>query len=107
METRQKEILAFQTQRTINALCKNFLNILEDLTEEYDRYFDKSKRYTLGEGLIEPPENFLTDDHFTYLRKKVLDRGGEATRDLLHELEKYNIILAMDKGDSNEGKSEN
>lgn len=87
---KEKEILAFQLQRNVSMLCKNFLIILEDLQEEYDRYFLEN---TKGIKLIAPPEEFLSDKHFDHLRKRILDRGGEITRDLLQELDKYEVNL--------------
>jgi len=93
----QREILSFQVQRTISALCKNFLNVLEDLQEEYDRYFNKSDIMPPGARLLEPPESFLNDRHFEHLRKRILDKGGDSTRDLLDELNKYHVRLSTNE----------
>jgi len=95
MAQEDKDIILFQVQRTITALCKNFLNVLEDLQEEYDRYLEGS----VGESLpakvaqYQLAEKFLDDKHYGYLRKKVLDKGGELNRELQSEIDKYNIDL--------------
>ncbi len=96
METGQRDILAFQAQRAISALCKNFLNIVEDLQEEYDRYFEDNKlggTGSISDIIQKPPENFLNERHFDHLRKRILDKGGDATRDLLEEFQKYKVRL--------------
>lgn len=85
MAMEQKDILSFQVQRSISSLCKNFLNMLEDLSEEYERYFENPE---------EPPENFLDNKHFDHLRKRVLDKGGDTARDLIEELNKYEVRLS-------------
>lgn len=100
----QKEILQFQAQRTVTVLCKYFLNILEDLADEYDRYFDQAE-YMGGASLSKGmPENFLNDKHFSYLRKKVLDKGGDASRELLQELDRYNVRLMTNEELQAQGK---
>jgi hypothetical protein len=83
----EKEILSFQAQRALSNLSKNFLTILEDLAEEYDRYFNPV------EGPGQPPEKFLDEKHFDHLRKRVLDKGGDVSRDLLEEFKKYDVRL--------------
>src|SRR6266478_4004593 len=93
MDTGQRDILAFQAQRAISALCKHFLNVIEDLQEEYDRYVEPSEYTTPSVRLLEPPESFLNDRHFDHLRKRILDRGGDVTRDLLEEFQKYKVRL--------------
>ena len=73
--------------------------MLEDLQEEYDRYFDKEQRLggqTSVSSLLEPPENFLSDKHFDHLRKRILDKGGDTTRDLMEELNKYEVRLSVE-----------
>lgn len=98
----QKEIFSFQVQRTISALSKNFLNILEDLAEEYDRRLD-FKGTDFGEKNY-PPEDFLNDNHFSHLRKRILDRGGDAARELSQEIEKYKINLLTNEELQNEAR---
>lgn len=93
VKEQERDILSFQIQRNISALCKHCLNILEDLQAEYDRYFDKSKVMPPGARIQLPPEMFLSNDHFEHLRKRVLDKGGDLTRDLLDELNKYDVRL--------------
>jgi hypothetical protein len=80
----EREILAFQIQRACSNLSKNMLIILEDLQQELDRRVQGSANY---------PDDFLDEKHFNHLRKRILDKSGDAVRDLQEELEKYHVRL--------------
>lgn len=91
-----KEIILFQIHRGITVLCKHFLNLVEDLQEEYDRYLVED-----GNTHGELADRFLDDKHFGYLRKKILDKGGEINRELHNEISKYK--LEMQRNEKEEG----
>lgn len=56
----QKEILTFQNKRIVTQLSKQFLEILEDLQ----------------------PDHGISDEKYQRLRKRVLDRGNDAIREM-------------------------
>ena len=60
-DTREKEFLQFQINRKVKNLYKNFLFILEDL---------KSQGYD------------ISDEDFQRCRKRVLDHGNDAIREI-------------------------
>jgi hypothetical protein len=93
------EIIQFQAQRTITVLCKSFLNLLEDLQEEYDRRLESWQ--VQAKNTLVSANDFLDEKHYDYLRKKVLDKGGELNRELQAEMDKYDFIL---KRNGNENK---
>lgn len=92
MDHGHRDILAFQIERTVASLCKNFLYILEDLQQEHNSHFQK-----LLDGLPSEYQNIIIQadyfdkDKFSHLRKRILDKGGEFTRDLEEELNKYKV----------------
>lgn len=100
MDKRNQEIVVFQTQRAFSALCKNFLYILEGLKKEHEFNFTKLKNALPPEyhSLLTQAE-FLDASRYSYLRKLILDRGGDANREITQELLKYNIQLKRDEGE--------
>jgi hypothetical protein len=87
-----RDILLFQVNRVLNATCKNFLVILEGIWHEHDSQFEKLRAAIPKEyhNLITQAE-FLDSKKYSYLRKLVLDRGGDANRELQTEIEKFEI----------------
>jgi hypothetical protein len=67
-----KEFLQFQIRRKITNLYKNFLFILEDL---------KSEQYN------------MSDEAYQRHRKRILDHGNDAIRDIEECLESLKINL--------------
>ena len=87
-----RDILLFQVNRVLNSMCKNFLSILEGIWREHDSQFEKLKaaipeRY---HSLITQAE-FLDSKKYSYLRKLVLDKGGDSNRELSDEIKKFNV----------------
>lgn len=75
-----KEYIVFQINRNIINLYKRYLNILEDIQEEHSSMLNK-----LNKDLnIEKLKNvdYFDDNKYNYFRKKVLDLGNEALRDI-------------------------
>lgn len=86
------EVLRFQQERIIKNLFRGFLEVLEDVEEDHNNSLDR-----LVEALPEEQKKLVDlADHLTpekgqQLRKRVLDRGNGALRDLDTLLKGYLI----------------
>lgn len=81
----QDEIRQFQIRRSIVALYKAFLIILEDLEEDHIDNFEKLySALKESEALIKQADYF-TKEKASYLRKKVLDAGNDCIRNIIGE----------------------
>jgi predicted esterase YcpF (UPF0227 family) len=66
-----KEFLNFQSKRKIISLCKNFLVLLEDVKDD----------------------GCMSDEYYQKLRKKVLDDGNDAVREIEEYHNRLNITF--------------
>jgi hypothetical protein len=85
-------ILAFSARRNITTLFKEFLDILEDLSDDHNEALNKLVK-TL------PPDSqkqLYLADHFTnekmeQLRKRILSKGNDAIRTIENEINKFDV----------------
>ena len=79
-------------QRNTVALFKGFLMMLEDLQKEHQINFDKLRNSLPEEysSLLEQGDYFC-DDKLQHLRKRTLDIGNEAIRNIEGEFENFTI----------------
>jgi len=78
-----REIALFHIARTITNLFKKFLFLLEDLREEHNTFTLKVKKLIPNEKLAEfEAAEYFDDRKFSYLRKKILDSGNEAKKEV-------------------------
>tara|TARA_R110000824_G_scaffold27407_3_gene93147 strand:- start:2187 stop:2471 length:285 start_codon:yes stop_codon:yes gene_type:complete len=89
-----KDILDFQVNRSITALYKQFLVMLEDLQEEHLRCVNKIKR----ESSVNLDEyNYLDQTKMDYLRKKTLDSGNNCKREIMTVIDHFSTLNANEK----------
>jgi hypothetical protein len=69
--SKEKDYLLFQTRRKIVNLFKNFFFILEDLSID----------------------GKISQDKYQQMRKRVLDHGNNAIREIEEDINKFNITL--------------
>ena len=89
-----EEVLRFQLHRVTISLFKSFLIILEDLGLEHDQACQKL--YDALPDQYKPfvdLADYLTEEKSGLLRKKVLDAGGDAKRQIDDILKTFNITL--------------
>ena len=67
-----KELFLFQIRRKITNIYKNFFFIIEDLQD-------------LGYN--------ISDEQYSKIRKRILDSGNDAIREIEEQLNQYNISL--------------
>lgn len=88
------KILAFSVRRNITSLFKDFLVILENLSEDHNEALNKLVK-TL------PPDSqkqLYLADHFTndkmeQLRKRILAKGNDSIRSVETDMKNYNITF--------------
>ena len=90
-----KKFVLFQLQRNITALYKNYIVLTEDLQQDHYAFLRKLKEAGVSEELLNKLDYFDAEK-YTYIRKKILDVGNEANRDL----EKYFQALDMNLNES-------
>lgn len=88
------DVLRFQHERITKNLFKKFLVILEDVESEHNTALGKLYN-SLPEAYKPFVElaDYLDEDKVKALRKKVLDSGGDACRELDALVDQFNIKL--------------
>jgi len=86
-----RQLLSAEIRRSVVRLFKLYLNNLEDIKHLHLIAVEKLSR-KLSESEIETL-NYLDDNHYDLIRKRVLDNGNEAIRDLANLLDKFEVSL--------------
>jgi hypothetical protein len=88
-----KELLEFQVNRNIINLYKTFLIVLEDMHDQHAIEFKKLKNALPENEELINQADYWTEDRMEFLRKKVLDQGNDAKREIIGQLEKFNLTI--------------
>jgi len=89
----ERELLEFQVLRNIVNLYKSFLILVEDLSEDHESQFEKLKEaLPEHEDLLSQAE-YLDEAQLNYLRKKILDAGNHARREIFSCMENFEIYF--------------
>lgn len=88
-----KELLEFQINRNIINLYKSFLIIMEDMHDQHNSNYKKLKK-ALPENLeLINQADYWDEARMEFLRKKVLDNGNDALREIIGQLEQFNLTI--------------
>tara|TARA_Y100000401_G_C8302315_1_gene214864 strand:+ start:643 stop:939 length:297 start_codon:yes stop_codon:yes gene_type:complete len=88
-----KDIISFQVHRNIINLYKKYFEITEDLLRDHKLYKDRIKNATLDDASIVDELDYFTEDRFNQTRKKILDAGNDAVREIDKTLEFITVSL--------------
>jgi hypothetical protein len=93
-----KDVISFQVHRNIVNLYKRYFEITEDLLIDHKNFISKiESRLTDLEVDVKKMNikeiDYFTEKKFNQIRKKILDVGNDATRELDRTLEFVNIEL--------------
>jgi len=88
-----KELLEFQINRNIINLYKSFLVMLEDMHDQHDNNFNKLKRALPRDQHLIDQADYWDEDRMEYLRKKILDSGNHSLREIMGQLEQFNLTI--------------
>ena len=80
-----KDLLSFQIHRNIVNLYKRYLNLIEDLQEEHINMLNKLNSKIDQQTLKNV--DYLDENKYNYIRKKILDLGNETAREIDKALE--------------------
>ncbi len=83
-----KDVLEFQTEKRIFALCKTSLEQLEEL-----KIYASKLEIIMKNAGFEDNEYLQTDVKFKLSRKKILDATNDANRELQELMKKFDINL--------------
>ncbi len=102
-----KDVISFQIHRNIVSLYKRYFEITEDLLNEHKSFISKieSRLTNLGVDIKEVNMgeiDYFTDKKFSQIRKKILDVGNDATRELERTLEFVTINLKEQENERTE-----
>jgi len=91
MKNKERELLEFQILRSITNQYKSFLDILEGLQKEHNNQFKKLKKSIPEKKDLINQAEYLDEAQLNYIRKKILDMGNDARRELFSYMENFNI----------------
>jgi hypothetical protein len=86
-----KELLEFQINRNIINLYKSFLIMMEDMHDQHDNNFRKLKQALPEEIDLIDQADYWDDSRMDYLRKKILDKGNDSLREIISQIEQFNL----------------
>jgi len=94
-QTGIKDVISFQVHRNIINLYKKYFEITEDLLLEHRLFVSKiqTKLQSSESDINLKDLDYFTDEKFNQIRKKILDAGNDATRELDKALEFVDIVL--------------
>ncbi len=86
-----KEYIKFQYNRNITSLYKKYFEMVADLKQEHEAMLKKVAEKS-SEDFIKNIDYF-NDDKYNYIRKKILDAGNDAIRNIDTSFKSINISL--------------
>ncbi len=86
-----KELLEFQINRNIINLYKSFLIMMEDMHDQHGSNFRKLKQALPEEIDLIDQADYWDESRMDYLRKKILDKGNDSLREIISQIEQFNL----------------
>lgn len=87
-----KDILLFQIKRRITLLYKNFISMVEDIGEDHEAMMVRLESKMPPEySKILDDYDYFNEDKYKYLRKKILDLGNDAIREIEENMKQFKI----------------
>ena len=79
-DNKVKDYVSFQIHKSLVDLYKRYLNLIEDLQEDHKSMLDKLSN-KIDKNILENVDYF-DNNRYNYLRKKILDIGNNAIREI-------------------------
>jgi len=86
-----KEYIKFQYNRNITSLYKKYFEMIDDLKHEHEAMLKKAAEKSSEEFIKNI--DYFNDDKYNYIRKKILDAGNDAIRNIDTSFKSINISL--------------
>ena len=90
-DERLKDYMAFQLSRNVISLYKKLFEIIEDIKQEHTAMLQKVEKKTSKEFI--DSIDYLDDNKINYIRKKILDSGNDAVRNIENNFKAVTITL--------------
>jgi hypothetical protein len=87
------EMLEFQVNRNVINLYKSFLIMMEDLHQQHKASFTKLKMTLPEEAELIGQADYWDEERMEYLRKRILDSGNHSLRELVSQIEQFQLTL--------------
>jgi hypothetical protein len=90
-EEKIKEYLRFQLNRNVISLYKKYFEMIDDIKQEHKLMLQKMEKASSKEFV----ENidYFSEDKYNYIRKKILDSGNDAIRNIESSFKPIKISL--------------
>jgi hypothetical protein len=90
-EEKIKDYLKFQLNRNIISLYKKYFEMVDDLRQEHKLMIQKMEKVSSKEFV----ENidYFNEDKYNYIRKKILDNGNDAIRNIESSFKSITITI--------------
>ena len=93
MDLKEKALLEFQIVRHITMLYKEMLDSIKDMSVDHQGMLDKIVLFFPELKADIGKIDYFTEEKYNHIRKRILDRGNAAIRELQQLLEKFEIHL--------------
>lgn len=90
-EEKIKEYLRFQLNRNVISLYKKYFEMIDDIRLEHKTMLQKMQKAS-SQDFVENIDYF-NDDKYNYIRKKILDSGNDAIRNIESSFKSITITL--------------
>lgn len=88
-----KELLNFQVNRNVINLYKSFLIIMEDMHDQHRSNHAKLKQALPDNAELINQADYWDESRMEYLRKKILDNGNDALREIIGQIDQFNLTI--------------
>lgn len=90
-EDKLKDYFRFQLNRNVISLYKKYFEMIDDLRQEHKLMLMKMEKSSSKEFV----ENidYFSEDKYNYIRKKILDSGNDAIRNIESSFKSIQITL--------------
>jgi signal transduction histidine kinase len=95
MHSPEDNLIAVQTHKEITRLYKTFLELVEDIRSDNEAMVKKVAEKCGPE--VAKDVNYLTQEKYEQIRKRVLDSGNECARQMINFLEFFDFIINKEK----------
>ena len=86
-----KELLEFQINRNVINLYKSFLIMMEDVHDQHNFNFHKLKLALPEDVDLINQADYWDEGRMDLLRKRILDKGNDALRDIVAQLDQFEL----------------
>jgi len=88
-----KELLEFQINRNVINLYKSFLIMMEDMHDQHEGSFRKLKSSLPQDLDLINQADYWDAERMDFLRKKILDNGNDTLREIIGQLEQFELTI--------------